>query len=436
MAQYWLATDGNDANPGTREEPFRTWKYAISKLTQNGDELVVKPGLYSQGVPGAMMPAREQYAGWVTIRAEVPGTVKVWYGSQYVLLPVRPYTRVQGIWFSGGTGIRWADRLEPKHHVLIEDCEFKSAEESIAATGRRCGRPLDLCGGSYITLRNCRFVNCVVGPTIGSNLYPISDVLVEDCEFIENRSDTNWNVDGLLIDEPRDPETGTYSKDHRVTIRNCVAIGHGDAGFDIKPVATIENCVARDNSNVGFKLWGVGTKLVNCLAEGNDDAGASMANNGQVASQCTFRDNGTYAVRAQGLEGQRFNRCVIIGRIHNANFDNPAFVMDNSLFWVPGDDPGRWAVTGKRTSYAKLVYTWAEVMAGQCPAIQSNVWLEPPGQRPLPADWGYAANRPMPEPGGPQEPPAGGGATVTLSPAEIEALRALQRVLQRIEGGQ
>lgn len=377
-ATYWLAKDGSDSNPGTREAPFRTWKYAVSQLARDGDELVVRPGRYGEA-PGAVMPERPEYCDWVTIRAEEPGTVQVWYGSQYVLLCVRPYTRVSGIWFSGGSGIRWADKYGPKHHLIIENCEFKSTPESIAATGRRCGRPIDLVGGDYLTLRNCLFAECVVGPTIGDTVNRVSNVLVEGCTFAHNYSDSNSNVDGIAIEGVREGADNTYITDQNIKVRDCVAWGHGDAGFDIKPVATIENCVAYDNAYVGFKLWGVGTKLINCLAYGNGDAGASMANNNQSADRCTFAANAKYAVRPQAYTGQTISRSIIVGPMHNANSDTQSVVVTNSAFWVPGATTDTWAITGKHVSYSKIVFTWGEVLAGQCPAIGTGVLLVDPG---------------------------------------------------------
>jgi len=431
-ATYWLATDGSDSNPGTEEQPFKSWKYAISKLVADGDELIIKPGLYSKGVQGAMMPVRPAYNDWVTIRAQVPGTVKIWYGSQYVLLPVRPYTRVSGIWFSGGYGIRWADNAGPKHHLIVEDCEFKSTEESIAYIGRRMGRPLDLAGGSDITIRRCLFQECIVSACIGTGVDLVENLLVEDCKFIHNWSETNSNVDGLLIDVPREPENGnTYTKDYNIVIRNCYSSGHGDAGFDIKPVSTIQNCVAEGNTYTGFKLWAIGTKLQNCLSKNNTDSGASMANNGQIADQCTFIGNGKYAVRPQAYEGQKITRSIIVGPMHNANADQASVVVSNSIFWVPGDDPNRWAVTMKHTSYSQLVWTWAEILAGGCPAIGENVVLAPPNMTSIPTDWGYADARPVPEP--PTNPPEIGELTITISQDEINAFDIIEQLIQRIK---
>lgn len=46
-ATYYVATNGNDANPGSSASPFKTIPYGYSKLIA-GDTLIVKPGIYSE----------------------------------------------------------------------------------------------------------------------------------------------------------------------------------------------------------------------------------------------------------------------------------------------------------------------------------------------------------------------------------------------------
>ncbi len=43
---YYVATTGSDSNPGTSASPFRTIKYAYSKVAA-GDMILVRPGKYT-----------------------------------------------------------------------------------------------------------------------------------------------------------------------------------------------------------------------------------------------------------------------------------------------------------------------------------------------------------------------------------------------------
>src|SRR5436190_6407826 len=48
---WWVATDGNDANPGTSALPLATLQSAVA-LVQPGEEIRVRPGIYYQTVDG------------------------------------------------------------------------------------------------------------------------------------------------------------------------------------------------------------------------------------------------------------------------------------------------------------------------------------------------------------------------------------------------
>ena len=49
--QYYVATDGDDANPGTFEEPFATIGFGISQVS-SGDTLTIRGGVYREGITG------------------------------------------------------------------------------------------------------------------------------------------------------------------------------------------------------------------------------------------------------------------------------------------------------------------------------------------------------------------------------------------------
>ena len=49
MAEWWVAKDGSDANPGTSAEPFLTIGEALSSYSA-GDTINVRPGVYSESV--------------------------------------------------------------------------------------------------------------------------------------------------------------------------------------------------------------------------------------------------------------------------------------------------------------------------------------------------------------------------------------------------
>ena len=198
---WYISPTGNNANPGTQEAPLKTFKAGVAKLTQDGDELVLKPGQYNG--EGIVMVERPGAADYVTIRAEVPGTAKVWGRLTMWGLQVASYTKLQGIWFSGNPSVFSRETQTDLHHIWVEDCQFKSTEESIAATGSRCGWPLSLPWCKYVTVRNCLFQECIKFAALGSKLGPtVYHVQVEKCTFAHNWCESDTNVDGIVIDGP------------------------------------------------------------------------------------------------------------------------------------------------------------------------------------------------------------------------------------------
>jgi parallel beta helix pectate lyase-like protein/pectate lyase-like protein len=68
--RYFVATDGNDANPGTEAQPFRTLNRGASALVP-GDTLLVKPGTYVESLLDTI-PSGKDWNSPVVIQASDP----------------------------------------------------------------------------------------------------------------------------------------------------------------------------------------------------------------------------------------------------------------------------------------------------------------------------------------------------------------------------
>jgi parallel beta-helix repeat protein len=77
-ATYYVAPTGNNANPGTQAQPFRTLGYGVTKLTP-GDTLYVRAGLYQESVEYTRMtiPSGTSWSAPVTISAYPGETVTI-----------------------------------------------------------------------------------------------------------------------------------------------------------------------------------------------------------------------------------------------------------------------------------------------------------------------------------------------------------------------
>ena len=72
--EYFVALNGSDTAPGSKERPLATFKKAIS-LMQPGDTLNIMPGEYRQVIDGSCL--RTSPDKRTTIRAMIPGTVLI-----------------------------------------------------------------------------------------------------------------------------------------------------------------------------------------------------------------------------------------------------------------------------------------------------------------------------------------------------------------------
>lgn len=170
--EYWVdPVDGDNGNPGTEAEPFKTITHAID-VASGLDTIMLLPGTYNaaSGETFPLLPGGESFKGVggadVTI-IEGPGT-----GGSNTMIMNNPWIDdfVEGITFTnGGTGTGGAllvsinNGMTAPDSPRISDCVF--SDNTAAGSG----------GGAL----------CIVGAA------PLSHPLVENCLFIRNESSTN-----------------------------------------------------------------------------------------------------------------------------------------------------------------------------------------------------------------------------------------------------
>lgn len=93
---------------------------------------------------------------------------------------------------------------------------------------------------------------------------PNTNILLEDCETMNNDEDTATaddyeQGDGFKMEGSNDG----------VTLVRCKSLNNQDAAYDLKGTnQTLQDCVAANNSRYGFKIWNEGT-LTNCVSVNN-----------------------------------------------------------------------------------------------------------------------------------------------------------------------
>ena len=128
---FYVATDGDDGNPGTIEEPFRTLAHGVGALTPTAT-LYVRDGTYDEGLEG--VPSGTSWDATVTVSG-YPGERAVLHpsrGSFVVNIDGGAYIVIAHFVIdASGVG---SDAVEishdagpPSHHVRIADCEIENA---------------------------------------------------------------------------------------------------------------------------------------------------------------------------------------------------------------------------------------------------------------------------------------------------------------------
>ncbi|MEO1774044.1 MAG: cadherin-like domain-containing protein [Pseudomonadota bacterium] len=116
MTIYYVATNGSNANDGSASAPFETIQHAVNSGLQPGDEIVVRPGTYTEQIWITADGAEDAY---ITIRSEVPGAAEIRPpDGAYSTVNLRSnYVVVEGFDIVGGGG--HGIDAESVHHTKI-----------------------------------------------------------------------------------------------------------------------------------------------------------------------------------------------------------------------------------------------------------------------------------------------------------------------------
>ena len=125
-ATFYVATSGNDVNPGTAELPFQTIQRGASVLSA-GDTLIVRGGTYSESlfyIPSGTSwsaPVTVQAASGETVVLQASSDIVVYIGdnSQYIIL--------NGFILDANHSATFAFATGAASHIRVQNCEMKNA---------------------------------------------------------------------------------------------------------------------------------------------------------------------------------------------------------------------------------------------------------------------------------------------------------------------
>lgn len=270
---YYVATDGDDAQAGTEENPWKTPAFGSRQL-QPGDTLVIKGGTYSlETFEDRLTPSRGTENAWITIKGK--------NGSTPAL--------------EGKNNLFAAVDISGSGYIQIENLEIRSAPGEILRDGIT-GTEGDVEG---VVLKDLHVHHL---NEFGLNMGDVHDLQVVDCVFEycgfgavggprgENGGWRHVVIRGSSLSYSghfytggtnpyeRPDGFGIESSNGPVEIYDCTAEHNLGDGLDSKARNThIHHCIAANNRCDGVKLWGGGSKVVNTLIYGTGDGDPSSS---------------------------------------------------------------------------------------------------------------------------------------------------------------
>jgi Right handed beta helix region len=272
---YFVALNGSDSNPGTKDRPFQTLHAGIRRL-QPGDTLSVREGVYHEPLIDTI-PGGTSWQAPVTLTAfegekvticAPPGATEVLRfstaSSSYVV--IRSFTLDGGGVTSNVVKVTYTTGpAGSSHHIRIQDCEVKGSR------------------GQGIL---------VSGPAAHEN------------EFINLHVHHNGVGDKFAH--------GFYIETDRNLIAKCRVHNNGGHGIQIYSTGQkvpdyrpdqnlVRDCVSYHNATRGIGLYmGLGNSAYNNVVWGNDGGIAVTSAEAQVCHN-TVTQNSGYGIKLQSV---------------------------------------------------------------------------------------------------------------------------------------
>ncbi len=351
---YYVAVNGSNQNPGSKEQPWASPAYASRQL-KPGDTLMILGGRYilSQYDEDILMPPSGDEAAWVTIKGE-ENNRPVLAGKDNLshVIALSSYLIVENVEITSHNGAHFRDAIlqvdRPINHVLLKNLYIHHIDEF----------GINIADVNYLTVENCQVTYTGFGSIGGPEGEQAGwqNVLIDHCELSFNGHYYQGGPGPGPYDRPDgfgiEPSSGP------IEIRYCTAQHNRGDGLDSKAANTyIHNCIAANNSCDGIKLWAGGSKIENCLVygtgdgRGGDSPWAGIVIDGETDGDqfeiinVTLHDNPSrhaypmYIGYDQQADIQVTVRNCIFANGHGVVFFGPRVtpIIEYNLFYRPGE---------------------------------------------------------------------------------------------------
>ncbi len=317
---YYVATNGNDNNPGTITQPWLTWQKGFSTVSA-GDILYIRggnyTGMYGTG-HGVRISGRDgSSSAKITVMA-YPGEVPMLDCSS----------------LSSSAGVNYGILMSSCDHWIIKGITLKNVREYNNLSQSSGGSPTagwELSNCTNITLEQCIVTNCGNGFSLNGTVYDIKYI---NCDAYYNydyydsgglangfngnvRGSSTITYEGCRAWANSDDGWDNYGGSGYMVYKNCWAfrngkdtptIGNGDGfklGYDNSftelpnSQRTLYNCISADNYLMGFdegmdEPTNMDMALYNCLAYKNTRDFGFRFYKTDGAAITTLRNNASY----------------------------------------------------------------------------------------------------------------------------------------------
>ncbi|HEC75800.1 MAG TPA: hypothetical protein ENI33_00885, partial [Thermoplasmatales archaeon] len=296
---YYVATWGNDTNPGTFDMPWLTIQHA-SNIMKAGDIVFIRNGIYHEQV--FTTKNGNSTDGYITFSA-YPGERVVIDGNgvntgNTGFFISHSYIKMKGIeicnWNDTGIWITNSSNIE------ISDCVVHDVFYGIGCAD----------GTHDFLLNNVEIYNFTLygfdaSPSGGKACY---NGTFNNCTAHSGR-DENQNVDGFALG---------HGTQQNFVFNHCTVYDVFD-GFDISARnTTLFSCSAHDCWNGGFKLWQDNITLINCLSYHNVISNVELDWDGEpgkiVLQNCNFVDSQVYNIWIENSSDELYMyNCILVG---------------------------------------------------------------------------------------------------------------------------
>jgi CSLREA domain-containing protein len=261
---YYVSPDGDDAHPGSFDQPWRTIQHAVDNV-EPGDTIWVRGGTYNEGVD------IETYGlpGLPITLGGYPGEVAILDGS--------------GLERRDGIVIGGAD------YWTLQDLVIRDYSEE----GERGFGFVSWCNSQGITLRNLEFslVGTPIKFQLGGEEVLIEDVYGHDYDYTGFDCGPDgpcWyftlrRVTMTGPGEGNNPSADGFAVENGIGIlvEDCIAESQAGDGFDLKSDhTTLQRVISRNNAGSNIKLWGSRSSLINSLSYDSGQINLMLAEGG------------------------------------------------------------------------------------------------------------------------------------------------------------